>query len=190
MTDTPFAKNQPDDLKIRKCQDTLVTGGLAIIAFGVWTVLKGIVETSRMITNLLGDISFEELTQTEAEELRAMINDKTLFYFVVGIIVVFLVTELIIRLFVGLSARAVGLSLNRKKNGEERKGIVWLILGIFLVVMDAAFIIYTLASTGDILSEHSLLYYLTTLIVDVSSLFVTAEVVFTGLKLRELSKKQ
>ena len=189
MSVMPAAKNEPDEIRIRKYRDTLVTGGFALIAFGVWTLLKSIVEASAMVRAELGNISYEELTRVDAQELRAAVSSNILFIVVMSVIIVILAVDLALRAYVGLSARAVGLQ-KKKKNGKARNGIVWLIFGVLLVALNAVSLVGSVVATGDTLKEHSVLYYIVSLFVDVTSLVVTAELVLTGFRLRKLDKGQ
>ena len=189
MSVMPAAKNEPNEIRIRKYRDTLVTGGFALIAFGVWTLLKSIVEASAMVRAELGNISYDELTRVDAQELRAAVSSNILFIVVMSIIIVILAVDLALRAYVGLSARAVGLQ-KKKKNGKARNGIVWLIFGVMLVAVNAVSLVGSVVATGDTLKEHSILYYIVSLFVDVTSLVVTAELVLTGFRLRKLDKGQ
>ena len=189
MSTIPAAYNEPNDIKIRKFRDTLVTGGFAVIGFGIWTVIKSILEAFTILEPMIGSISVEELKQVQAEQVKAMIEDNSLFYFFLFMILAFLAVDLAVRVFVGLSSRAVGLQ-KKKRNGKERSGIVWLIFGILLVVFGAYSVIITLVNTSEILRVYSVMYYVISLFVDVTSLVVTTELIVTGFRLRGLVKKQ
>jgi hypothetical protein len=189
MSVIPAAKNEPDEIKLRKFRDTLVTGGFAIIAFGIWTVIKIIMEAFTILQPMIGSLSFEGLSQLETEQLQAMIEDGSLFHFLLFTILGFLIVDLIVRIYVGYSARAIGLQ-KKTRSGKKRSGIVWLIFGIILVSIGIYSLVITLSDTSEILQEHSIIYYVISLFVDVTSLFVTAEVIITGFRFRVLSKKQ
>ena len=77
MSAMPAQNNNPNDIKIRKFRDTLVTGGFAIIAFGIWTVIKSIMETFTILQPLIGRLSYENLSQLQAKQLKAMIEDNS-----------------------------------------------------------------------------------------------------------------
>ena len=189
MSVIPAAKNEPDEIKLRKFRDTLVTGGFAIIAFGIWTVIKIIMEAFTILQPMIGSLSFEGLSQLETEQLQAMIEDGSLFHHLLFTIPGFLIIDLIVRIYVGYSARAIGLQ-KKTRSGKKRSGIVWLIFGIILVSIGIYSLVITLSDTSEILQEHSIIYYVISLFVDVTSLFVTAEVIITGFRFRVLSKKQ
>jgi hypothetical protein len=189
MSAIPAAKNESNDVKIRKFKDTLVTGGFAIIAFGVWTVIKGIMESFTILKPMIGSISLGDFTEAQAEQIKAMIEDNSLFYTLFFMVLAFLCVDLVIRLYVGFSARAIGLE-KKKKNGKERSGIIWLIFGIILGGISVYSLVSTFANTRDILQVHSIMYYVVSLFVDVTSIYVTTEVIVSGFRLRYLEKKQ
>ena len=67
MSAIPAAKNEPIDTKIRKFRDTLITGGFAIIAFGIWTVIKSIMEAFTILKPMIGNMTLENLTQAQED---------------------------------------------------------------------------------------------------------------------------
>ena len=184
----PAAKNDPDDIKIRRYRDTLVTGGLAIIAFGIWTLIRSVLEVSKMFGTVMNGMTYKGLSEADTETLKEMVSDKTLLYGTIGILVVILLVDLIVRIYVGLNARATGLQ-KRKKNGKERNGIVWLIFGVFLVALEVYSLADSLISANITLANHSILFFVIQLFVEATSLFITAELVIKGILLRRLTKK-
>ena len=189
MSAMPAQNNEPNDIKIRKFRDTLVTGGFAIIAFGIWTVIKSIMEAFTILRPMLGNMSFEDLTQVQAEQLRELIDSNALFYTLLFFVLVFLIVDLAVRVYVGLSARAIGLQ-KKKRNGKERSGIVWLVFGVILTAFGIYSLIVSLTQAEELLHSYSIMYFVVSLFVDVTSIFVTAELVVTGFRLRGLTKKQ
>ena len=189
MSAMPAQNNEPNDIKIRKFRDTLVTGGFAIIAFGIWTVIKSIMEAFTILRPMLGNMSFEDLTQVQAEQLRELIDSNALFYTLLIFVLFFLIVDLAVRVYVGLSARAIGLQ-KKKRNGKERSGIVWLVFGVILTAFGIYSLIVSLTQAEELLHTYSIMYFVVSLFVDVTSIFVTAELVVTGFRLRGLTKKQ
>ena len=189
MSAMPAQNNEPNDIKIRKFRDTLVTGGFAIIAFGIWTVIKSIMEAFTILRPMLGNMSFEDLTQVQAEQLRELIDSNALFYTLLFFVLAFLIVDLAVRVYVGLSARAIGLQ-KKKRNGKERSGIVWLVFGVILTAFGIYSLIVSLTQAEELLHTYSIMYFVVSLFVDVTSIFVTAELVVTGFRLRGLTKKQ
>ena len=189
MSVKPAAQNQPDDIKIRKCRDILVTGGLAMVAFGAWTLIRGVLDVAKELGGVLNNMSYEGLTEEEAAAARELIESNALFYGILAMIIAIMAVDLIIRIYVGLSARAVGLG-KKKKNGKERTGILWLIFGIILAIIGCYSLISSLMSAGQTLQEHSVTHFVIQLFVEATSLWVTVELVITGFRLRALTKNQ
>ena len=150
MSAMPAQNNEPNDIKIRKFRDTLVTGGFAIIAFGIWTVIKSIMEAFTILRPMLGNMSFEDLTQVQAEQLRELIDSNALFYTLLFFVLAFLIVDLAVRVYVGLSARAIGLQ-KKKRNGKERSGIVWLVFGVILTAFGIYSLIVSLTQAEELL---------------------------------------
>ena len=189
MSAIPAAKNEPIDTKIRKFRDTLITGGFAIIAFGIWTVIKSIMEAFTILKPMIGNMTLENLTQAQEEQFKELIESNALFYALMLLILAFLVVDMLLRIYVGLSARAIGLQ-KKKRNGKERSGIVWLIFGIILAGISTYSLIISLTNAGDILQMYTIMYFVISLFVDATSIFVTTELIVTGFRLRGLTRKQ
>lgn len=87
-------QKEPREIRLRRNQDTLIIVGTGVIIFELWSLLKAV------FTLLLraGDL-YEMIMEESSLEARIV---------VVGIIVVVLLIDLILRLFVGMSAIAVG----------------------------------------------------------------------------------
>lgn len=189
MSAIPAAKNEPIDTKIRKFRDTLITGGFAIIAFGIWTVIKSIMEAFTILKPMIGNMTLENLTQVQEEQFKELVESNALFYAVMLLILAFLVVDMLLRIYVGLSARAIGLQ-KKKRNGKERSGIVWLIFGVILTAFNVYSLVVSLVQIRELLQTYSIMHYVISLFVDVTSIFVTAELIFTGFRLRKLTKTQ
>ena len=189
MSAIPAAKNEPIDTKIRKFRDTLITGGFAIIAFGIWTVIKSIMEAFTILKPMIGNMTLENLTQVQEEQLKELIESNALFYALMLLILAFLVVDMLLRIYVGLSARAIGLQ-KKKRNGKERSGIVWLIFGVILTAFNVYSLVVNLVQIRELLQTYSIVNYVISLFVDVTSIFVTAELIVTGFRLRKFTKTQ
>ena len=188
MSVMPAAKNEPDDIKIRKYRDTLVTGGFALIAFGVWTVIRSILSVSEELRAMQSGMKIEGFTEAETQAVKEALSNNTIFTIVLVVIVVLMVVDLAVRVYVGYSARAVGLQ-KKKRNGQERSGIIWLIFGVILAALGVYSLVTMLMTAGEILSQHSIVYYAIQLLAEVTSLVVTIELVVSGFRLRGLTKK-
>ena len=189
MSVIPAAKNNPDDIKIRKFRDTLVTGGYALIGFGVWTVIRSVLEISQESGDFITMMTYEGFTDAEVTSLGEMLTKNPQTIVILITILVFLVADLAIRIYVGLSARAIGLQ-KKNKHGKEKNGIVWLIFGFLLAIIGAYSLYTTLLDAEATLRVHSVIYFVVQVFVDATSLFITVELVITAIRLRCLLKKQ
>ena len=152
--------------ELRRKQVTLVTLGTGVILFGVWSVVKSLLYFR---TNLFKDLD----TQVEPE-LLPYIKLVT-----VVIVALFVLADLGIRLKIGRRARAEGMG-RRQKNG-------YLILAALIVLVNII---------GDLLGvcyivkngvpEQSGLDYVVSVLVDLSSTILLAELIITALRVRKL----
>ena len=151
--------------KLRRSKVSLVTLGSGVILFGVWSVVKSLLYFR---TNLFADLD----TQVEPELLPYMLAT-------VVIVALFVLADLGIRLKIGRRARAEGMG-RRQKNG-------YLILAALIVLVNIivdSFAVYTLVKYG--VSEQSGLDYVVSVLVDLSSTVLLAELIVTVLRVRKL----
>ena len=152
--------------ELRRKQVTLVTLGTGVILFGVWSVVKSLLYFR---TNLFADLD----TQVEPE-LLPYIKLAT-----VVIVALFVLADLGIRLKIGRRARAEGMG-RRQKNG-------YLILAALIVLVNI---------TGDLLGVYYIVKngvpeqsgpdYIVSVLVDLSSTALLAELIITVLRVRKL----
>ena len=151
--------------ELRRKQVTLVTLGTGVILFGVWSVVKSLLYYR---TNLFADLD----TQVEPELLPYMLAT-------VVIVALFVLADLGIRLKIGRRARAEGMG-RRQKNG-------YLILAALIVLVNI---------TGDLLGVYYIVKngvpeqsgpdYIVSVLVDLSSTILLAELIITVLRVRKL----
>ena len=151
--------------ELRRKQVTLVTLGTGVILFGVWSVVKSLLYFR---TNLFADLD----TQVEPELLPYMLAT-------VVIVALFVLADLGIRLKIGRRARAEGMG-RRQKNG-------YLILAALIVLVNIIgdlLGVYALLKYG--VSEQSGPDYIVSVLVDLSSTVLLAELIVTVLRVRKL----
>ena len=152
--------------ELRRKQVTLVTLGTGVILFGVWSVVKSLLYFR---TNLFND-------------LDTQIEPKLLPYVklaVVVIVALFVLADMGIRLKIGRRARAEGMG-RRQKNG-------YLILAALIVLVNIIgdlLGVYALVKYG--VSEQSGPDYIVSVLVDLSSTALLAELIVTVLRVRKL----
>ena len=101
------------EVKLRRFGNLLTVSGLGVIAFGVWNVLKMIlvfVMQRDMIEAIFAEISANALIK----------------YITIAIIAAIMLLDFLIRLFVGLSARAEGFG--------KKKGVAYIVFAVLLVL--------------------------------------------------------
>ena len=151
--------------ELRRKQVTLVTLGTGVILFGVWSVVKSLLYFR---TNLFADLD----TQVEPELLPYMLAT-------VVIVALFVLADLGIRLKIGRRARAEGMG-RRQKNG-------YLILAALIVLVNIIgdlLGVYYIVKNG--VPEQSGLDYVVSVLVDLSSTALLAELIVTALRVRKL----
>ena len=150
--------------QLRRLQDTLAVVGGGVIAFGTWSVVK--------IALLFALFSEEAVHQI----FRVDNNIPTLVVFAVTIFIACL--DLLIRLFVGLSARAEGRG--------EKKGSFYLVVAGLIAVANA-FSVASLAFGST--TSSSLLDAAVTVAIDVTSLVTLILMIRCAVQLRQLSRQ-
>ena len=152
-------------IKLRKYRCNILKAGTAIIAFEVWSVLKGIMS-----------LFFVAKTKADFAMIIGEGLNKTVFYVMFfGIIAI----DFLIRLYVGKSAIA-----ESKDADPGNKYIVWLILlGICSTISCfSMFISDTMRSGG--------LNYVVALIVELTLLSITIKLLFSIFGYRKLKKEE
>ena len=151
--------------ELRRKQVTLVTLGTGVILFGVWSVVKSLLYFR---TNPFADLD----TQVEPELLPYMLAT-------VVIVALFVLADLGIRLKIGRRARAEGMG-RRQKNG-------YLILAALIVLVNITadlLGVYYIVKNG--VPEQSGPDYIVSVLVDLSSTILLAELIITVLRVRKL----
>ena len=149
------------------CQVSLVTLGVGVILFGVWSVIKSLLYFR---TGLFDDLD----TQVEPEQL--------LFVKLVTVAFVALIVfaDLGFRLKIGLRARAEGMG-RRQKSG-------YLVLAALIVLFNLAVELLSISFVvKNGLSGQSYIEYAVSMLVDLSSTVLLIELIVTVLRVRKLS---
>ena len=163
-----FLQNDDATVKFRKNSRTLVDLGTGIIIFGFWSIIK-------LSTYLILNIPIYDVS--EIEDL-----DQSDLPLIMGILYFMLAVDVIVRLIVGLNARAEG-------RGKKRSS--------FYLVFNVWLIIFGLFSVGSVIWEcidlsmtGSLFDGLLTLFMECSSFIITVEVYIAALSVRRYKLKE
>lgn len=152
--------------ELRKNENRLAVSGLAVIAFGLWSIVKSVI---RIFVS----------GRKELDEVFGADNPgvDTLFLYLVLISLAFMLLELGLRIYVGLTARA--------ESRGKKKTVVYLILSVLL----AALSVYGIVSILQSGYSQSLPDLVISLLVELTSLFATAELFYSAVKVKQLRKQ-
>ena len=152
-----------EQARIRRLQDTLSITGVGVIALTAWSLAK-----TTMFFML-----FDEATQRELYKLSEDIPMEV-FYIVFAVLALI---DFMIRLYVGLSARAEG-------NGK-RKGFVYLAVAVVLVIASVVYIILVFCGFASFPSEIDLIM---TVVFEATSIATLILMIFCAIRLRRLTE--
>lgn len=158
-------KNDPESIKYRRNQNTLVVLGTGVILFGFWGIVKIIAQI------LLGFQLFEPGTLDDL--------DAGGIVFVIFFVALVLSTDVILRLYAGLRARREG---HGKKTGVGH--LIVLVLLIAGSVASVVIIIFNIMSASGDLADN-----IAALFVELSSLVISLEVFMASVSVRHYRKK-
>ena len=162
--------NDIDHILIRRSQNTLIVVGTGTILFSVWTVVKTL---GTLI--LLKDEAVAVVRKT-ADENGIIISDQHLFYIVLAVTLIALLLFLAVRTYIGLTAISEGRGLRRR--------IGYLILAVIInfVSVKSQDSIDSLAvfSNDTSLSAH---------IIEITSIIMLVELVFSAIRIRIVRKR-
>lgn len=157
--------------KLRRYQSLLSISGMAVIVFGLWNILK-----TAMGIILSPDTLLASISQT-VEVLPSTTIEFIVFY---GVIFVFLLIELGIRLYIGLSARA-------DSEGKKKKSIVYIVISMIVVSANISGMACSYF-TANILNM-SLIIILITIVVDITSVVAFIEMIVAAITVRSVRKQ-
>ncbi|MBR3245983.1 MAG: hypothetical protein IKF90_25285 [Parasporobacterium sp.] len=152
--------------KLYKAQNLLSVSGLAVIAFGCWSIVK----------TVLTLILFSDLLMEGMDSIPG-IDPQTIRIFMWVIVSVIMLISLAIRCFVGLSARAAGQG--------KKKSAAYLVFTVILILLSIASLIATVVNPQD----SGILDLLITVLVELTSLLSLFEVLVNGIQVKKLTKE-
>ena len=147
-------------IKMRRYQNLLTVSGLGVIIFGLWTVLKTIL------------LLF--LQEDMVDDLPDGLFYRVLFFTLIGGV---LLIDFLIRLFVGLSARAEGFG--------KKKGYGYIVVAILIAIASLASLVLIFFDTAD----RSILELIVSFIVEATSMIATVELLVAAFTVKKLKKE-
>lgn len=176
-------RNDPNRIRLRKYENTLTVSGVAVIAFGLWSIIKS---GLYFITGNVDVLSAFE-TESDVQGLEEIIGTggahvvaDTIF---LGVLFAFLSVDVLIRVYVGRSAVLDG---RRVKRGN----VLYVILACILIVpLASEFITGFIPQENQAASVSDLDTVLASRLLDATSLAALLEMVFASIQVRHLRKK-
>ena len=156
------------DAKIRKQQSKLICSGLAVILFGVWSIVR---------TFLLRFIDTEHFIDFFDE--YDMILDRFPLSFLFTIVVILMIIDLLFRIYIGASAINEGM-------GRAEKKIAYIIVAVIYMILSVS---SDITSIGSYFSGESDMEVLLAAVIDMSIHLATLEIIISAIVNRRLKKK-
>ena len=169
-----FVNNEPEQIEIRRSQNTLIVVGSGTILFSVWT-------TVRMLGLLI--LLRNETVSALKDKFGATedISDTAYFLTITIVIMFILALLLAIRVYVGLSAIAEG-------RGKKR-GILYILVAIVMILvsiwsfLSGFFTSEAPEQLGALTRDRSI----SSLIIEATSIIMLAQMVVSALKIRKFT---
>lgn len=151
--------------KILKIQDTLYAAGGGVIAFCVWSFIK----------------TFLFLSFMDADTVRRLIGieDDSLAFTVYVVTVIVVIVDLLIRVYIGRSARAEG-------RGEKR-GSFYLVMAVVAAIANASSLIGIMFGTSFVLSPLSAIV---SIAIEATAIAALILVVVSSIRLRSMARTE
>lgn len=175
-----FVNNEPEQIELRRAQNTLIVVGTGIILFGFWSAAK-LLGSLLILRKETIDMVVAASGTTEG------VSERALF------IVLFVFTTIIVALLLALRA-FIGRAAIDEGRGK-RRGILYLVLTALFIVGSALSIITDIRviffseeaaeQFGALTPDQSL----TALVIEVTSLIMLIEMVISSIKVRKLTGK-
>lgn len=170
-----FVNNEPEQIEIRRSQNTLIVVGSGTVLFSIWTAAK----IWSLLFLLRKEIVAALLVKTGPIE---NISDDTVFWVITVLITILVLIALAVRLYVGLSAIAEG-------RGKKRS-LLYIIIAIVIIAGNILNIFARFFATEAPAAIEALLgsQSTSTFIIDATSIIMLTQMVVSALKIRKYKK--
>ena len=155
------------ETELRRRRSELLTLGYGIIAFGLWSVLKTYLYTWVDPIIREADVTAENRT---AAAIVAYI-----------MITMVLAVDFGLRLYVGMSARAEGMG--------KKKGRGYIIVAALMLLISVLLWFLSLGYIQSRAENDSLMDYIISMVVDLTSIAILARLVYNAVKVRHLRRE-
>ncbi len=161
--------NKPEktvETRLRRLKHNLVIDGTAILAFGIWSVIKSIIY---LITEPAAEPAIVPEVIPDVYELVMI--------FLTVIVMIIMIIDLAMRVFVGLSARSEG-------KGKKRR-YVYLGFTVILILLS----ILSIYENIRTISSRSVPDVVAAIIVELTALYFMLDLFISGIRVKTLEKK-
>ena len=155
------------EVKLRRYRNLLTVSGLGVIAFGGWSVLKMI-------------LVFVMQRDTIEALFAEMAVDSRVKGITIVIVIAIMLIDFLIRIFVGSTARAEGLG--------KKKGPAYIVFAL-LLALGSLFSLVLLFVDGDSLSKTPILQTAISVILEITSMVATIELLVAAFTVKKLEKE-
>lgn len=164
------------EIELRRHRKTLTVLGAGVIAFGFWSVMKS------FMTALEDPASLISVSDPETRLLMIAV--------LTGSVLLLTGADLLLRIYVGISAIRAGRSTATKK--LHLWGFIVLVgLGAFAIIVDSIILVFALFfNNGDIEVMLKIPDMAVTLIGDLTGFLVMVQLVHAAVQVRKLMKEQ
>ena len=175
-------QNGIEQAKLRKYEHTLAISGVGVMAFGIWSVIKAAIYYILVPVKEVGR-AFYDMTMLPDE--AAVFSDKSYGYLAISGIMLFLLIDLLLRLYIGRAAFQDGRKIRRRR-------ITYVIAAMFVTVgAIASPILEFFAFGSDTASEWNQMVDTgsVSVIIELTSLLVLIELIVSAIMVRKLRKR-
>ena len=155
------------ETELRRRRSELLTLGYGIIAFGLWSVLKTYLYT-------WVDPIIREADVTAENRTAAVIVAYIMITMVLAV-------DFGLRLYVGMSARAEGMG--------KKKGRGYIIVAALMLLISVLLWFLSLGYIQSRAENDSLMDYIISMVVDLTSIAILARLVYNAVKVRQLRRE-
>ena len=155
------------ETELRRRRSELLTLGYGIIAFGLWSVLKTYLYTWVDPIMREADVTVENRT---AAAIVAYI-----------MITMVLAVDFGLRLYVGMSARAEGMG--------KKKGRGYIVVAALMLLVSVLLWFASIGYIQNRAEDESLMDYIVSMVVDLTSIAILARLVYNAVKVRQLRRE-
>lgn len=172
-----FVNNKPEQIKIRKSQNTLIVVGTGTVLFSIWSAVKLL----SVVFLLRQEIVEAILKQTGTVE---EIPENILFWVVAVMCIIFALVIMGIRTYVGLCAVAEGQG--------KRRSIFYIIIAVFMILLTTLSVCmsFFITKEPDQFSALTGDQSFSAMIIDATSVIMLTQMVVSALRIRQFNRRR